>query len=49
MGEFQIHPKYTFDSHRTVLSRAEALGATHLVWVGDYAFASAAMAYRCAD
>jgi hypothetical protein len=25
------------------------MNATHLVWMGDYSFAAAAMIYRCSD
>lgn len=30
-----------------ILKRAANLGATHIVWVYDYAMGSAAVAYRC--
>jgi hypothetical protein len=49
MGRFQVHPKFSFAASESVLRRAEALGATHVVWVGDYPFGAAAMAYRCVD
>jgi hypothetical protein len=47
MGPFQIHPILTDDARDRVLRRAEMLNATHLVWVGDYYFGGAAMAYYC--
>jgi hypothetical protein len=47
MGPFQIHPILTCDARDKVLHRAESLNATHVVWVGDYYFGGAAMAYYC--
>jgi hypothetical protein len=49
MGAIQIHPKLTYDGQERILKRAEALQATHLVWMADFPFGSAAMAYRCLD
>ena len=36
-----------YDGQRKVLERASRLGATHLVWVYDYAPGSAALVYHC--
>jgi hypothetical protein len=47
MGPFQIHPILTDDARDKVLRRAEMLNATHVVWVGDYYFGGAALAYYC--
>ncbi|MCK7504469.1 MAG: hypothetical protein MZV70_10550 [Desulfobacterales bacterium] len=49
MGPFQVHPILTDDARDRVLRRAEALNATHVVWLGDYYFGGAAMAYYCWD
>ena len=47
MGPFQVHPILTDDARDKVLHRAEALNATHIVWVGEYYFGGAAVAYYC--
>jgi hypothetical protein len=47
MGAPQINPKFTYDAQERVLRKAEMMDATHLVWIGDYSFAAAAMVYRC--
>ncbi len=47
MGPFQVHPILTDDARDKVLRRAETLNATHVVWLGDYYFGGAAMAYYC--
>lgn len=49
MGAFQIHPKLTYDARDKVLRRAELLKATHVVWLADYPFGAAVMAYHCGD
>jgi hypothetical protein len=49
MGAIQIHPKLTYDASDKVLRRAEMLKATHVVWLGDYPFGAAAMAYNCGE
>jgi len=49
MGAIQIHPKLTYDARDHVLRRAEALNATHVVWLVDYPLGAAAMAYRCGN
>ena len=49
MGVFQIHPKLAYGGRERVLQRAQMLSATHIVWMADYSFGSAALAYRCAD
>jgi hypothetical protein len=49
MGASQINPKFTYDAQERVLRKAEMMNATHLVWIGDYSFAAAAMVYRCSD
>jgi hypothetical protein len=49
MGAFQIHPKLAYGGRERVLQRAEMLSATHVVWMTDYSFGSAAIAYRCSD
>jgi hypothetical protein len=49
MGAIQIHPKLTYDDSDKVLRRAEMLKATHVVWLGDYPFGAAAMAYNCGE
>ena len=36
-----------YDGQSKVLERASRLGATHLVWLYDYAPGSAALLYRC--
>ena len=36
-----------YDGQRKVLARASRLGATHLVWLYDYAPGSAALVYHC--
>jgi hypothetical protein len=35
------------ESQDKILTRAANLRATHIVWVYDYPFGSAAVAYRC--
>jgi hypothetical protein len=47
MGPFQVHPILVDDARDKVLRRAEMLNATHVVWVGDYYFGGAALAYYC--
>ncbi len=47
MGPFQIHPILMDDARGKILRRAENMNATHLVWLGDYYFGGAAMAYYC--
>lgn len=49
MGAIQIHPKFTYDARDKVLRRAEMLNATHVVWVADYPFGAAVMAYHCGN
>jgi hypothetical protein len=49
MGAFQIHPKLTYDATDHVLRRAEMMNATHVVWLVDYPFGAAAMAYHCGN
>lgn len=49
MGALQINPKFTYDAQERVLRKADMINATHLVWIGDYSFAAAAMIYRCSD
>jgi hypothetical protein len=49
MGAPQINPKFTYDAQDRVLRTADMMNATHLVWIGDYPFAAAAMIYRCSD
>jgi hypothetical protein len=49
MGGFQIHPRLSGDARERVLRRAEMLNATHVVWIADYPFGSAAEAYYCAE
>jgi hypothetical protein len=49
MGTPQINPKFTYDAQERVLRKADMVNATHLVWIGDYSFAAAAMIYRCGD
>ena len=49
MGAPQINPKFTYDAQERVLRKADMMHATHLVWMGDYPFAAAAMIYRCSD
>ena len=36
-----------YDGQCKVLARASRLGATHLVWLYDYAAGSAALVYHC--
>jgi hypothetical protein len=36
-----------YDGQRKVMARASRLGATHLVWLYDYAPGSAALVYDC--
>jgi hypothetical protein len=47
MGAFQIHPKLTYEGRDHVLRLAQMMDATHVVWLADYPFGSAALAYRC--
>lgn len=47
MGPFQIHPILMDDARGKILRRAENMNATHVVWLGDYYFGGAAMAYYC--
>lgn len=49
MGAYQIHPKLMYDASDKVLRRAEKLNATHVVWVADYPFGAAVMAYHCGE
>jgi hypothetical protein len=49
MGAPQINPKFSYDAQDRVLRKADMMNATHLVWIGDYSFAAAAMIYRCGD
>lgn len=49
MGGIGIHPKYQYDAQDSVLRRAEAMSATHVVWVSEHYFAAAAAAYHCQD
>jgi hypothetical protein len=49
MGAIQIHPKLTYDARDKVLRRAEMLNATHVVWLADYPFGAAVMAYQCGN
>jgi len=49
MGAPQINPKFIYDAEERVLRKAGMMNATHLVWIGDYSFAAAAMIYRCGD
>jgi hypothetical protein len=49
MGAFQIHPKYSYSGRDKVFKKAEMLHATHVVWLAEYPFGSAATAYRCTD
>jgi len=49
MGAPQINPKFTYDAQERVLRKADMMNATHLVWIGDYPFAAAAMIYRCSN
>jgi hypothetical protein len=49
MGAPQINPKFTYDAQERVLRKADMMNATHLVWMGDYSFAAAAMIYRCGN
>jgi hypothetical protein len=49
MGAFQIHPKFSSDVHDKVLQKAERLGATHIVWLADYAIGASAMVYYCGN
>ena len=49
MGALQIHPKLAYDARDKVLRRAEALNATHVVWLADYPFGASVMAYDCGD
>jgi len=47
MGALQISPKFTYVARDKVLERSEMVGATHIVWLADYPFASSAMAFYC--
>ena len=47
LGPFQINPILADEGRDKVLHRAEALNATHIVWLGDYYFGAAAIAYYC--
>jgi hypothetical protein len=47
MGAFQIHPKLAYEGRDHVLRLAQMMDATHVIWLADYPFGSAALAYRC--